>query len=39
MFTVLGIMILAGLAFAEIFRRLFPEKKDLPQAVVVSSDK
>jgi MFS transporter, PPP family, 3-phenylpropionic acid transporter len=39
MFLVLGIIILAGLAIAEGARRLFPEKSDLPQTVVLSSDK
>ncbi len=39
MFLVLGIMILVGLAIIEGIRRLFPEKKDLPQTVVVSIDK
>jgi MFS family permease len=39
MFMVLGIVILVGLAIAETIRRLFPEKKDLAQVVVVSSDK
>lgn len=39
MFLVLGIIILAGLAIAEAIRRFFPEKKDLPQAVAIASDK
>ncbi len=39
MFLVLGIIILAGLALAEGIRRFFPEKSELPQTVVVSSDK
>ncbi|HUE98802.1 MAG TPA: MFS transporter, partial [Anaerolineales bacterium] len=39
MFFVLGVTIFAGLAIAEGFRRFFPEKDELSQAVVVSSDK
>lgn len=39
MFLVLGVVILAGLALAEGIRRLFPEESELPQTVVVSSDK
>jgi MFS transporter, PPP family, 3-phenylpropionic acid transporter len=39
MFLAMGILIFAGLALAEGVRRLFPEKKDPPQAVAVSSDK
>jgi MFS family permease len=39
MFLVLGVIILAGVAVAEAVRRLFPEKNELPQAVVVSTDK
>jgi MFS transporter, PPP family, 3-phenylpropionic acid transporter len=39
MFTVLGIIILAGLALAETVRRLFPEKDPVPQVVAASSDK
>ncbi len=39
LFLVLGIIILAGLAIAEVARRLFPEKGDLPQTVALSSDK
>ena len=39
MFIVLGIVILAGLAISETVRRLFPEKDNLAQVAVVSSDK
>lgn len=39
MYFVLGIAIFAGLVLAEVIRRFFPEKKELSQAVVVSSDK
>ncbi|HEY3473974.1 MAG TPA: major facilitator superfamily domain-containing protein 6 [Anaerolineales bacterium] len=39
MFLVLGVIIFAGLAVAEGVRRLFPEKDELPPAVVVPSDK
>lgn len=39
MFLVLGIVILVGLVLAEGFRRIFPEKNDLPQAVAFPSDK
>ncbi|HEX6035098.1 MAG TPA: hypothetical protein VFY83_11710, partial [Anaerolineales bacterium] len=39
MYLVLGIVILAGLAIAEVSRRLFPEKEELPQAAALSSDK
>lgn len=39
MFLVLGVVILAGLALAEGIRRLFPDKSELPQTVVTSSDK
>jgi PPP family 3-phenylpropionic acid transporter len=39
MFLVLGVIILAGVAAAEAVRRLFPEKKELPQAAVISTDK
>jgi MFS family permease len=39
MFIVLGIVILAGLTVAETIRRLFPEKDELAQVVVVPSDK
>ncbi|MGE5774872.1 MAG: MFS transporter [Chloroflexota bacterium] len=39
MFLALGIIILAGLGIAEGIRRLFPEKSELPQAVVLTSDK
>jgi PPP family 3-phenylpropionic acid transporter len=39
MYLILGIIILAGLAIAEAIRRFFPEKKDLPQAVAIASDK
>ncbi|HET9912402.1 MAG TPA: major facilitator superfamily domain-containing protein 6 [Anaerolineales bacterium] len=39
MFLVLGVVILAGLALAEGIRRLFPDKSELPQTIVVSSDK
>jgi len=39
MYLVLGIIIFAGLAIAEGIRRFFPEKQEVPQAVVVPSDK
>jgi MFS family permease len=39
MFLVFGIIILVGVGVAEVLRRLFPEKSDLPQAVPVTSDK
>ena len=39
MFLVFGVVIFIGILIAEGFRRLFPEKKDLPQAVAVPSDK
>jgi MFS family permease len=39
LFLVLGIFTLVGLAIAEGIRRFFPEKKELPQVVVVPSDK
>jgi MFS family permease len=39
MFLVFGIVIFAGILIAEGLRRLFPERKDLPQVVAVSSDK
>lgn len=39
MFVVLGVIIFAGVAVAEGVRRLFPEKDELPPAVVVPSDK
>ena len=39
MFTVLGVIILAGLALAEGIRRLFPEKDVMPQVAAASSDK
>ena len=39
LFLVLGIIILAGLVIVEGVRRLFPEPSDLPQSVVVPSDK
>ena len=39
MFTVLGVIILAGLALAEGIRRLVPEKDTLPQVAAASSDK
>ncbi|HEX9388613.1 MAG TPA: major facilitator superfamily domain-containing protein 6 [Anaerolineales bacterium] len=39
MFLVLGIIIFAGLVLAEGIRRFFPEKKEVPQAVVIASDK
>lgn len=39
MFLVFGIMILVGVGVAEMLRRLFPEKHDLPGAVSVPSDK
>lgn len=39
MFSILGVVIFAGLAIAETVRRLFPEKNTVPQAVAISSDK
>ena len=39
MFLVFGIVIFVGILIAEGFRRLFPDKKDLPQRVPVPSDK
>jgi PPP family 3-phenylpropionic acid transporter len=36
---VFGVIVFLGIALAEGIRRLFPEKKDLPQVVVISSDK
>jgi PPP family 3-phenylpropionic acid transporter len=39
MFLVFGIVVFIGILIAEGFRRLFPEKKDLPQAVTIPSDK
>ncbi|HSB00714.1 MAG TPA: major facilitator superfamily domain-containing protein 6 [Anaerolineales bacterium] len=39
MFLVFGVIILVGVGVAEVLRRLFPEKSDLPQAVPVTSDK
>ncbi len=39
MFLVLGILTLVGLVLVESIRRLFPEKKELPGALAVSSDK
>jgi PPP family 3-phenylpropionic acid transporter len=39
MFLVLGIIIFVGLVIAEGLRRFFAEKSDLPQAVVLPSDK
>lgn len=39
MFLVFGIIILVGVGVAEVLRRLFPGKRDLPQAVPVASDK
>jgi MFS family permease len=39
MFLVFGIVVFVGTLIAEGFRRLFPEKRDLPQVVAVSSDK
>jgi MFS transporter, PPP family, 3-phenylpropionic acid transporter len=39
MYLVLGVIIFVGVALAEGIRRLFPEKAEVPQAVVVSSDK
>jgi PPP family 3-phenylpropionic acid transporter len=39
MFLVFGIIILIGLGVVEVLRRLFPEKKDLPQVLPVTSDK
>lgn len=39
MFLVFGIIIFAGLAMAESLRRLFPEKKKVPQVIAASSDK
>ena len=39
MYLVLGIIILLGLAVAEASKRLFPERENLPQVAVPSSDK
>ena len=39
MFLVFGIVIFVGILIAEGFRRLFPDKQDLPQTVPVPSDK
>jgi MFS family permease len=39
MFLVFGVVIFIGILIAEGFRRLFPEKEDLSQAVAVPSDK
>jgi PPP family 3-phenylpropionic acid transporter len=39
MFLVFGIIILVGVGVAEVLRRLFPEKSDLPRAVPITSDK
>jgi PPP family 3-phenylpropionic acid transporter len=39
MFLVLGIVIMVGLILVESIRRLFPEKKELAQAVGMPSDK
>jgi MFS family permease len=39
MFLVFGIAILIGLAIAEAIRRFFPDKNELPQTVVIASDK
>jgi MFS transporter, PPP family, 3-phenylpropionic acid transporter len=39
MFLVLGMIILVGLGIAEGIRRLFPDKSELPQAVVAANDK
>ena len=39
MFLVFGITILIGLAMAEAIRRFFPDKNELPQTVVIASDK
>jgi PPP family 3-phenylpropionic acid transporter len=39
MYLVLGILILLGLAAAEIVRRLFPEQEPLPEVIPVSNDK
>ena len=39
MFLVLGIIIFAGLAIVEGIRRFFPEKKEIPQAAIMTSDK
>jgi MFS transporter, PPP family, 3-phenylpropionic acid transporter len=39
MFLVFGIATLIGLAIAEAIRRFFPDKNELPQTVVIASDK
>ena len=39
MFLVLGTIILVGLTVAEMVRRLFPEREDLPRAVPAPSDR
>ena len=39
MFLVFGIVVFVGILIAEGFRRLFPEKKDFPEVVSLSSDK
>ena len=39
MFLVVGVVVGVGVVLAEGIRRLFPEKKNLPRAVAIPSDK